>query len=185
MAPSRKSEAWKTLEQQENHAELSKHFEKLLCYREALYHPDSKQKLFIVNAGFCLQRNCQRNSNLQMVKVALPGSSKDQFVEPIPSELIGKRVVCFKHYPFDVQMQYLATGSFPADAKMVQKSKTIKSTATTKTKKTTKATKPIGIQRAFGAFNNDDSWVRSIFTITATAEIENCHDNPHKRATKV
>ena len=91
-----------------------------MCFREALYNPNTKKKLFIVNAGICLNRNCQLDKNHHMVKVAMPESSQNQFQQSIPLEFIGKRVVCFMHYPFNVQIEYLTTGSFPADAKMLQ-----------------------------------------------------------------
>ena len=149
-APSPTPQSKKRLEVQtrENHAELFKHFEKLLCYREALYHPDTKQKLFIVNAGICLNRNCQWDKNHHMVKVAMPRSSREQFRQSIPFEFIGKRVVCFIHYPFNLQIHYLTTGSFPADAKMLQNVPTSKTT---------------GPEHAPGALNKDNSWVSRIY----------------------
>jgi hypothetical protein len=141
------------------HAELLKHLEKLLCYREALYDPVSKKKLFIINAGICLNRSCQWDKNHHMVKVAMPESCRTQFRQPIPFEFIGKRVICFQHFPFNLQIQYLKTGSFPMDAKFNQK-----------TKNTTLWTGP---EHAPGALDNDNSWVRSILTITVTAQISN------------
>ena len=140
----------------QNHAKLSKHFERLLCFREALYNPATKQKLFIINAGVCLKSDCKLEQTLHMVKVLMPKSCQDQFRKSVPLDLIGKRVVCFVHFPFDVQIHYLTNGSFPAGAKMIQ---------------FTKTTPNSGPRHSPGALNKDDSWVRQIFTIMATTKI--------------
>ena len=179
VTPSRESKSEGTrhraeVEMRQHHAELFKHFERLLCYREALYNPDTKQKLFIVCAGKCLKSDCKSTATRHMVKVPMPRSSRHQFRDSIPLDFIGKRVVCFAHYNYDLQIQYLTTGSFPTDAKMIQFTKTSETKGprmegpSTECPSTegprTEGPRTEGPRHSNGALKKDDSWVKHIFS---------------------
>ena len=130
----------------QNSAELFKHFAKLLCFQEALYHPSTKQKLFILDAGICLRGDCSVKQTIHRAKVLLPESSRYQFGDKVSASLIGTKVVCFAHFEFYEQMHYILHGSFPSGTAMLQKNK-----ATT-----------LGPRVSMDAINNDVSWVRLV-----------------------
>ena len=75
----------------QNSAELFKHFEKLLCFEKALYHPSTKQKLFILDAGICLRGDCYVKQTFHRAKVLLPESSRQQFGDSVSANLVGKK----------------------------------------------------------------------------------------------
>ena len=137
------------VEMRQHHAELNKHFKTLLCFRDALYHPVTKKKLLIVCVGTCLKSDCKPKATRHMVKVAMPESCRHQFRNfVVPSNLIGKRVVCFAHFTYDEQIQYLTTGSFPPNVTMIQYTKT---------------SEKKGPRHSGGALKKDNSWVRQTF----------------------
>ncbi len=101
-------------------AVLLEHFEKLLSYKNALYHPQTKQKLFVVNTGKCLKTDCIVARTLHKAKVLMPQSGLQDFRGDLDPKCIGKATVCFSHFGFQAQTHYLVHGEFPVEAKMLQ-----------------------------------------------------------------
>jgi len=101
-------------------AVLLEHFEKLLSYKNALYHPQTKQKLFVVNTGKCLKKDCIVARTLHKAKVLMPQSGLQDFRGDLDPKCIGIATVCFSHYGFEAQKHYLVHGEFPTGAKMLQ-----------------------------------------------------------------
>ena len=131
-------------QQEANHAELLEPFKKLLCFEEALYHPITKKKLFIFNAGICLKRDCAATKDLHKAKVLIPESSRGQLTQDVSkAEQMAEKVVCFAHFTINDQKKYLADGFFPPGTKM---------------------TKYLNSKPRIhdSALNNDISWVRLI-----------------------
>ena len=79
--------------------QLLAYFEKLLCFQHALYDPMTKKKLFIVNSGICLKKDCPTDKTLHKAKVLMPESCRDQLTDDASiAEQMAERVVCFAHF---------------------------------------------------------------------------------------
>ena len=131
------------------------YFEKLLCFQHALYDPITKKKLFIVNSGLCVKKDCAPEKTLHKAKVLIPESSRYQLTNDVSlAEQMAESVVCFAHFSTKDQLKYLVDGFFPPDTKMCQY----------KMESGTKLSKP---QIHTFALKNDVSWVRLISTIYA------------------
>jgi hypothetical protein len=92
------------------------HFKKLYVFNNALYHPDTKQKMFVFNCGICIKGDCSTENTAHKAKVLLPESSLCHFNGEVTSDnVIGRVVVCFSHFSFEDRMKYLTQGSFPQE----------------------------------------------------------------------
>ena len=104
---------------QKHDSELDKIFVTLIQSKNALYHPETKKKLFIVD-GCCVKGECNFSGSFGVKKVLLPESAISDFREEIPIEKIGQLVVCFSHFFFAHQKHYLVNGSFPEEVRLLR-----------------------------------------------------------------
>jgi len=103
----------------EQNAEVNKLVSKLIIYKKALYHPEKRTKLFILN-GRCSKAECSADKNEEYLKVLLPTGSFRDFRHDIPLDRVGKAVVCFCHFFFKHQKEYLTSGQFPESVRLMR-----------------------------------------------------------------
>jgi hypothetical protein len=98
-------------------AEVNNLVSKLLKYEKALYHPKTRTKLFILK-GLCCKADCKANKKEEHLKVLLPASSFQDFRRYIPLDRVGKAVVCFSHFFYKHQKDYIINGQFPESVRL-------------------------------------------------------------------
>jgi len=132
------------------------HFKKLYVFNNALYHPDTKQKMFVFNCGHCIKGDCSTEHTGHRAKVLLPESSLCHFSGEVTSDnAIGRVVVCFSHFSFEDRMKYLTQGSFPQEVSLLKtKHKKAGTNATTEPK-----SEKSNIRICGKALNVDRTWV--------------------------
>ena len=74
-------------------------------------------KLFIYD-GICCKGECNTDKEERHLKVLLPAGSFGDFQDPIKLDRVGKAVVCFQHFFFKHQKEYIINGQFPEEARL-------------------------------------------------------------------
>ena len=147
----------------ERHPKLVESFQQLHSYRNALYHPETKQKLFIIDAGICLKRDCIVNLTKHKAKVLFTVNSNNHFAKAVPLDKIGQKVICFSHFKFEDQMHYFLNGSLPSDASPLQQGQNAKSKKDKNEKESDaskRASKNGSVRILSAALNEDLAWVK-------------------------
>ena len=110
-------------------AEINDFVSRLVKHKDAFYDPKTKRKLFIEN-GCCAKGECNFDKKKQILKVLLPSHLRTEFRKDfgieIPSDRMGKAVVCFRHFFFQHRKHYLIHGSFPASVRLLRRGESFK-----------------------------------------------------------
>jgi hypothetical protein len=102
---------------QQKKKEINNLVSKLIKHQKALYHPETRMKLFIYD-GICCKGECNTDKEERHLKVLLPAGSFGDFQDPIKLDRVGKAVVCFQHFFFKHQKEYIINGQFPEEARL-------------------------------------------------------------------
>ena len=110
-------------------AEINDFVSKLVKHKDAFYDPKTKRKLFIKN-GCCAKGECNFDKKKEILKVLLPLHLRTEFRKDfgieIPTDRIGKAVVCFRHFFFQHRKHYLIHGSFPDSVRLLRRGDSFK-----------------------------------------------------------
>ena len=110
---------------QKQEKEIKNLVSRLVKHKNALYHPETKKKLFIQN-GICSKSECNIDKEHKILKVLLPLQSRKDFRQEIALDRIGKAVVCFTHFFFQHQKYYLINGVFPEGVRLLRGKENLK-----------------------------------------------------------
>ncbi len=132
------------------------HFEKLYTFKNSLYHPNTKQKLFIYNGGQCIKGDCYSEYTTHKVKVLTPKNILSGF-EITSKDTVESVVICFSHFSQEDRINYLTQGSFPKDVSLIRTTKKSDS-------KSDVEPEPKKTRICAEAINKDSSWVTLLAT---------------------
>jgi hypothetical protein len=147
---------------QEQQEEINNLFSNLIKHEKALYHPETRKKLFIYN-GVCSKRDCNMDTEEKVLKVLLPAGSFGDFLDLCQFDRVGKAIVCFDHFFYKHQVQYLINGEWPDQVRLMQKGENIhnyktKQIPAPKPRKTKTGKDVLGF-RLLKASLKDNAWV--------------------------
>jgi hypothetical protein len=147
---------------QEQQEEIDNLISNLIKHEKALYHPETRKKLFIYD-GFCSKRDCKMDTDEKVMKVLLPAGCFGEFLDLCQFDRVGKALVCFKHFFYQHQVEYLSTGEWPDQVRLLQKNENLKNYKSKpmpapKPRKTKSGKDVVGF-RLLKASLKDNAWV--------------------------
>jgi len=147
---------------QEQQEEINNLVSNLIKHEKALYHPETRKKLFIYN-GVCSKRDCNMDTEEKVLKVLLPAGCFGEFLDLCQFDRVGKAVVRFKHFFYKHQVEYLINGEWPDQVRLMQRTENFhnyksKPIPAPKPRKTKSGKDVLGF-RLLKASLKDNAWV--------------------------